>query len=393
MKFRLFLSVMLLLIFVLYLPAQEASSVLDSYKRNFAKASLGTKIQIIKNSKNEKINMGPLYNQAMKFLLDNETLLENEPQAVELSILAAQLLGETEFTESQYNLWRMFEEIEEPQVKLSIINALSTMEIEDTIIENMNAWLSRRNSQYRTGDIPDIQLIGAFVQALGKIGDPSSFSVLFDTLSLQYNSNITEKADNALYSLGGNFTEGIKKVIKKQNPGLKVKAIDMALSSDKLENKNKADVAQHALQVALQTKTNNSAERKNLREVRFKSISYLTNQKRSQATDLCIEHFDQTLLEYSRNIIQKQYVFEAIECLGAMGNTRSAERLTTYLGVLNSYKENNKEYGPDIVLRVIQNLGQIGDNVAYDNLLYVSYLDYTNTIRNAAKNAIDNLEW
>jgi hypothetical protein len=98
------------------------------------------------------------------------------------------------------------------------------------------------------------------------------------------------------------------------------------------------------------------------------------------------------VVEYERGVVNKSNLLEAIACLGAMGTHEAAARLNMYLGLLNQYKENEKQVDEQIALATIKNLGQLGDSVAADNLLYAQYLGYSARVRKAAKEAFNNLK-
>ena len=47
----------------------------------------------------------------------------------------------------------------------------------------------------------------------------------------------------------------------------------------------------------------------------------------------------------------------------------------------------------EVLLAVIESLGALGDKAAFDNLLYVTYLPYSETITTAARTALAGLKW
>jgi HEAT repeat protein len=55
--------------------------------------------------------------------------------------------------------------------------------------------------------------------------------------------------------------------------------------------------------------------------------------------------------------------------------------------------EQDAEYDADIMLAIIRALGEIGDKTAFDNLLYISSLNYPEQIQSAAREALDRLDW
>jgi hypothetical protein len=45
------------------------------------------------------------------------------------------------------------------------------------------------------------------------------------------------------------------------------------------------------------------------------------------------------------------------------------------------------------VFAVLQNLGALADKVAFDDLMYTQYLNYSTGVKKAARAALDKLKW
>ena len=74
-----------------------------------------------------------------------------------------------------------------------------------------------------------------------------------------------------------------------------------------------------------------------------------------------------------------------------MGTHEAAVRLTLYLELINSYVDNGQAYDEQVVIAVIKNLELLGDLVAFDYLLYTGYLNYSERVKQAAREALKNL--
>ena len=167
----------------------------------------------------------------------------------------------------------------------------------------------------------------------------------------------------------------------------------MALEHEGLEDDRKAEVAEFAMDITLHMGLTDAGQRAIAREIRFRAAKILMERKWSRATPFIIEHFDATLLEYERGISTKTSFLEAIAALGSMGSHEAAVRLTQYLVLLNSYSEKGQRIDDQIILAVIVGLGSLGDKVAFDDLMYVGYLNYTSKIKKAARKSLENLKW
>lgn len=389
--------VVFLLFFLLTsgLWAQDTQDLLRSFTRNFAIASLDVKMQIIQDAGNSGYSgMGPLYRQAIDFVLNNFTLIDTDQRFRQLAILALDQMEASGYTEGRYSVLKLFDIEQETGVRISCLNALGTLaQGDEEIIEYLNVWLNQQNTVFQSGKVPDIYVISAAVRALAQLGDQSSFPVLFSTMTIGYTDDITRSAREGLFRLGGELKDNMIAILKGSDLEEKKLALQMSMESDRLDDNAKAEIAQFAMDVGLHTAAADNPSRQIAREIRYLAAVALTERKWSSATDLAIEHFDTVLLEYDRGLTDKRRVVEAVDCLGAMRTHEAAVRLTQYLVLLNAYTERQQEFDNVIVLAVVRNLGILGDKSAFDDLLYAQYLSYSSEIKKAARNALDNLRW
>jgi hypothetical protein len=167
----------------------------------------------------------------------------------------------------------------------------------------------------------------------------------------------------------------------------------MAVATDTLQSAQRAEIAEIGLEVGMYTTTRDTDEQKIARDIRAMALKVLSDAKWLKASSLAIEHFGMSLVAFDRGVVSKSYLLEAIYGLGNMGTHESAERLTLYLELLNSYTEHGRVYDEQIVLAVLENLRLLGDKVAFANLSYTQYLNYSDVVKKAAQNAVDDLKW
>jgi HEAT repeat protein len=352
-------------------------------------------MQIIQDAGNSGYSgLGPLYRQAIDYVLDNFTLIGTDQRFRQLAVLAVDQLESTGYTEGKYSVWTLFDTDEDTGVRISCLSALGTLaQGDEEIIEYMNRWLQNQNTVFQSGKVPDVYVISAAVRALGVLGDQSSFPVLFTTMTVGYTDDISRAARESLFRLDGELKDGMIGVLKQSDLAEKKLALATSLETDRLSQKEKGEIAQFAMDVGLHTAAVDNPSRQIARDMRYIAARALTERRWASATDLAIEHFDTVLLEYDRGLTDKRRVVEAIDCLGAMGTHEGAVRLTQYLVLLNSYTERLQEFDNIIVLAVIENLGSLGDKSAFDDLLYAQYLSYSSEVKKAARDALENLKW
>jgi hypothetical protein len=375
--------------------AQKPEDLLRSFTRNFAIASLDVKMQIIQDAGNSGYSgLGPLYQQAVDYVLDNFSLIGTDQRFRQLAVLAIDQLASARYTEGKHSVWKLFDTDEDTGVRISCLNAFGTLaQGDEEIIEYINLWLQNQNTVFQTGRVPEMYVVSAAVRTLGELGDQSSFPVLFTTMTVGYTDDISRSARENLYRLDGELKDSMIGILKESDMAEKKLALVISLETDRLKQEEKGEIAQFTMDVGLHTAAVDNPSRQIARDMRYIAAVALAQRKWASATDLVIEHFDTVLLEYDRGVTDKRRVVEAIDCLGAMRTHEAAVRLTQYLVLLNSYTERLREFDNSIVLVVIENLGSLGDKTAFDDLLYAQYLSYSSEIKKAARDALENLKW
>ncbi|MFP4490917.1 MAG: hypothetical protein ACLFNZ_05530 [Spirochaetaceae bacterium] len=370
----------------------DKSSLLQAYQRNFVRVNLSTKIQILQDAgENEEEQMGELYVQALDFYLDNIGQLQEDATANELAKLAAQLIGENGYREGISRLWHLFENSESTDIRVTVMHAFGNLlEPEDDVRREVESWLERRNNNFREGKSVNEQVVGEAVNTLGKIGSPSSFPSLFTASMIGYSRRITENSLSALDSLEGDISGLVIDIIEEGYPDKKLRALEWAMEREDFTREELGKIASSALDIGFK-RLSSQEETKKIRELRYRAAIHLTRLEWSDASSLAVQHFNQTVTEMDTGTADDQKLLEAVDLLGAMGTHEAAVRLSLYLEVVNSNVENGRKVNEQVVLAVIKNLGKLGDNVAFDHLLLVRYLDYPRRIKEAAREVLRDL--
>ena len=393
---KLSLPVMFLFFLPIALGAQDSQVLLSTFKRNFDKAERPEiKIRILEDAIHSKAEgMGPLYHLAIDYAVDMSTQSRSETQMKQLIMMAAEQIKKAEYRDARYSLWRLFLIESDTIVRVSILDTLSVIGQGDgQISRSISDWLANQNGLFLSGKPPDTRIIAGAVYTLGLLKDEVAFPVIFSAMDLSYSDEVSQLAGQALLSLDGDLGDNLVNVINSGSPVEKLSALKVGLANETLDESQKARVADAALEVGIYTTVNDPAERKIVGEIRRIAMKALGARHWSQSTNLAIEHFGMALLEYDRGTVTKAYLLEAVEGLGNMGTHEAAERLTLYLELVNSYTEHGRVYDEQIVLTVLSNLRKLGDKIAFANISYTQYLNYSDTVKKAAESAIDNLKW
>lgn len=113
-----YLYVLIFSIFVFSLTAQEINPMLTAFQKSFARGSLSTKIQVLQDSsKITERSMGPLYVQALQFIVDNNRTLHDDTTARELTVLTVRLSGLRHYKETARLLWKLLKKRTTPEFR------------------------------------------------------------------------------------------------------------------------------------------------------------------------------------------------------------------------------------------------------------------------------------
>ena len=375
--------------------AQDADTVIETYKRNFARSSLGTKVELLKEAASyTNINMGPLYDTALQFVLDNAGILGNDALLREMTLFSVEMVKKYQYAPAASTVWKLFLTFRDSSIRVPILQTLAVIGKENQdVIASMNNFLNTQNTLFRAGEVIDMQVMDALLFALGKIGNKDSFNPIFTAYSLGYGESITKRAQAAIDSLGVDVGSMLNEIITRNQPVEKLAALKIGLQLTTLPKEKRGEIAENALRIGTTTKSDIQFDQNALLELRLLAARELTNLKWQSASSIAIQHFQDFQVQYARNRIPKSYFLEAIALLGAVATYEAAQTLALYLQYINTQMEQGKASDEQITIAVIYNLGLLGDKIAFDQLLYVSYLQYSDTIKKAAQEALQKLKW
>jgi hypothetical protein len=257
------------------------------------------------------------------------------------------------------------------------------------VINNLNNYLMEMNLLFRSGRAVDYMVVSACIAAIMELGDSSSFPALFSAICVGYPEVITFEALGALEVIPGNLLQFLLNVIANNSPDEKFIAFRTGINSDRLNVSERGQLAEFALEQALNTEEENF----DINSMRYAAVLALTPIRWARASPLALRHYYRVQMDFLQNAVQKERLLEAIACLGAVGNSHAAVVLALQLGLINARVENSGVYDKEVTLAMVNALGLIGDNGAFDHLLYVTNLPYSDEIVTAAFEAIDRLRW
>jgi len=258
-----------------------------------------------------------------------------------------------------------------------------------SIIDNLNNYLTGRNLLFKSGFDVNYSVISACILAIMELGDSSSYHALFSAYTAGYPEVISSEAYGAMEVIPGNLQQFLLNIIWNNQPEEKLAAFRAAVNSARLSVSELGQIAEIALEQALAAAEDNI----NLNVMRYAAVHTLTGLRWTRASALAIRHYYRVQADYLQNKVSKDRFIEAIDCLGATGNSQAALVLGLQLGLINARMESSGTYDSEVTLAIVKALGHIGDNAAFDHLLYIGNLSYGEHIQDAAREAIESLRW
>jgi hypothetical protein len=385
--------------------AQDDDNLLQILRRNFAIGSLDVKIQVIDDAASmERGGFGPLYDSAIAYVLDNASLWLTDTRFTGMARRAVQQIGIEAYAPSQYSMFRLFLEANEPTLQIDITQAWikiveSGAEIDRGMVAEINRWLEERNAEFRSGQFPSVSVsvsvpvLSAVIDVLGAFGDESSFAPLFSALYLGYVDEVGEHAQAALAASGGPLAGQLRQILLEAPFEDKLNAYRMALASTTISDAELGDISERALEIGLSTVTRDAVERAVTRELRFLAVAELVELEWARAAPLAIDNFNTVLEELGRGLVGRERLLQAISFAAVVGTRDAAARLSQYLVLSNSLVEGGGSYDELVLLALVDALEALGDSIAADGLIYVSYLDYSGPVKVAARRAFESLKF
>jgi len=376
------------------------SPAMQAYLQRFIRADLIGKVNILYDaSSNRDLVSTSLYNYALQFVIDNHAQIDDKRDMNSLiNVSINGLINENnagniddfQLNNIFDNLWELCLNYPDSGIRGEIIIALSKIgKGKSKIIERLNNYLSEINKSYLAGEQVDYSIVSACIAALMELGDSSSYLVLFSIICSGFPEVIAYESYGALEMIPGNLSRFLISIIGNNPPNEKYAALRIVMNSKKMSVSEQGQLAEIALSQSLIAGENNA----DLSVMRYDAVQMLTSLRWTRANSLAIRHYYIAQADYNQNLIPKERFLEAIACLGAVGNSDAALWLGLQLGLINTRTETTGSFDAEITKAIVQSLGLIGDNAAFNHLSYVKNLPYTEDIIAAAEEAIARLKW
>ncbi|MBN1409954.1 MAG: hypothetical protein JW969_03865 [Spirochaetales bacterium] len=379
--------------------SEEMSNMAKMYVRSFnAAVSLDTRITIVKDAESQKRDdLGPLYKEAIDYLVNNYELIGGAGQKITtLTITSLDEIERLKYTEANMLIWRLFEITTDMYISVRILEILPTIgKGDEYILKMVNRWIDIQNSQFQGGKPVDEHLLTLGLLVVKSFADGSSFPYAFKSSILGYTKITTQTAKETLFALKTDFKEQAINIIMNYTFIEKKRILEFSLETSALTDTQKGEIAQFALEVALKEINSSKGDQKIAKQTRLVAVDGISKLEWDKAVDIVIEHHKRTRDEYTHGMFiksSKSDLLESIACVGNLKAEKAAIALSNYLHQLNDYTETVKVADEQIVMVLLSSLGKIGNPLAYDDMKYVQFLNYTDIVKKTSRDALKNLK-
>jgi hypothetical protein len=358
-----------------------------AYEINFVKGNIAQKTQAVIDAGDQ--NDVTLAVKAIDFCLEEHPLLGDDPDLLNLIQTAVQTVG-TDPHKGQLpglseKLVAVFKSFQTESIRVLVLERITFFPSDNSVML-INSFVS--DSAFQKQAMSPVILKA--ISSLGKIGNASSFSLLFaidlDEIWPAYEKQIE-------YSLGMLANSCEKEILTSYESSTidkKIRIIEIIAKNENISSNIKGDVAQIALSESISNTGNSSTDQIPLQLLALKILS---DSHWTRAAMVVNDYFPVARLQYENNALTADQFAQVISNTAGVAAPETASTLSSYLDSLNKDMEKGKIPAKQVVLALIHALGGLGDKTAFDYLLYVTYLEYPEEVISAARDALAKLKW
>ena len=378
---------------VLFIFAANAE-ISDSQKK-FIKGNIQDKTSAVKEAEN--VDAVILPKKSIDFVLSNAENFASDRDFSALALASVlKLPKEAQSIEKNFSgitddLIQLFTLFNDETVRIAIIdkfNSIQTATEKAKFVALLNNYIKTINAQTK-----DSAVTKNAVECLGKNGNSESFLLLYGLWKNKICETFAGEIEKSLLTLTDSHINDCIKLIARSSIKEIREFFNLIKNSSEIHLNSKAEIAENAL---LATINNTEGDSKNSLQtiaLELDALQTLSDAQWTRSASLSVQYFSIAKEQYKKNILKEEQFIQVIKCMTTLSSPDAAQNLSNYLAELNSLSEKNVTSARNVVLAVINSLGALGDKTAFDNLLYVTYLNYPEEIKNAARTSLAMLKW
>jgi len=379
----------LALLFFLMIHIQAQDTLVTS-RKSFLSGNFSDKLIVINSIPTDSEEYHPLIEDAANFILDCSPFFTNETDFNNLSVAVIKHLNPLNKKDLEL-LENMYAQLKDSTTKLMILTTLASIEPQpDTITNQILEYL-------KTIVNSDSNYVGQELEQALSIAANSKKTIFFPILLECYanssSNSVKNIAKNGIDALAPEYKDEVIKILENNSGHDKLTALQLVLENEQNSDFFKAEIAENALKNAILITGNVADTAPVIIDLQLASIQELNRTVWTRANSVVEQFFILAEQEFKKNLMTEDQFILSITAFANLNPTKASSYLTNYLGDCNTRFEANKTYSESIVLTVIQTLGKLRNHIAFDNLLYTTYLEYPEVILSAARDALVKLKW
>nr|WP_303935351.1 hypothetical protein [Treponema denticola] len=362
-------------------------------RKDFISAGIDAKAVILRSlSQSDDRSLIPIYQDAVEYVKNSYAILQNDEKLLNIGIIAVTKLGELNDLKASGSIRYLFSTVENEDFQIACLKSISKLVQKDSAFTDyLNSLYETGLSDLISGKAFNVNLLRVYAETLGNFADPSSFDVLIKTLFYPVNDGLKDTVKTALNNISFNYFDEILAKTMQKNIQYIWTLYLLAKENKRIEGTELGRISELVFDYGL--KNLKGADLESSENLIEETLPVLSALKWSKASSQVNKFFYYVQGLRKTNPRGDELLIKIIDCMGNLGTIECSQNLSIFLGVLNSETEKTKQYSEPLVLSVITALRKLGDKTAFDYLLYVEYLNYSETVKQASRNAIEELKW
>ncbi|GAB6090028.1 hypothetical protein [Spirochaeta dissipatitropha] len=388
------LTILLVVFFTGSIFAQNQVSLSDSYIRDFRNSEGGVRFQILESSlEYEPQELTRFYLDVLDFILGNAGDRINDNSSRNLYNLAVDRLAAAGTNEPALRVWDLFTLDRDSSQRIRLLESMTVFGVDAPRLHTRLAdWIKTQNTLLRSGVQIDRQVLGQAVMTAASLQNTVFFEAFLHTVISSHPLTIDQPAREGILAFGDRQVELLKTVIPREEVSLQIEMLAYVSRRDDLDPDLKAEIAQAVLRTAVDRHHAPATDVMMNRRLRSDATGIIAAAGYSPASREIIEHFNISLSDYDNRRITIADLLDSINAMGAIGTQDAAVRLSRYLDNLNTSTQNDRPVSTQIMLAVVNNLGRLGFEEAYNALFYATMLNYPARVKTALNEAISQVQ-
>lgn len=380
----------------LFLCVRAVSAEGTLNQKKFIRGNLSEKTAAVREANESEAP--ELSRNAIQFAINYRELLGKDRDLSALAVAGVlslpadyvNALSEAEKEDVAADFYRLYTLFSDETLKIAVLNRLVLLQLPGVPFAELLNDSVKSGSFSRSAPA----LNTAVISALGVIGNPESFRLLFSSLDNPAYAAYKDEIRNSAEQLMEDAEGDIISLVQRGSVGQCRKLFDLCVKNKNISEHFKANIAENILSRTIYIAENYDTPVGQLVSLQIDAYTVLVEQEWTRASKIAVQFYNSSKNLYAEKKLSDVQFADIIAKLPVLAPLDCVAELSSYLQQINRAKETETNVPSDIViLSIIQSLGAVGDKNAFDSLLSVTYFNYSDAVIKAARDALAGLKW